>query len=345
MIEDLLVDPSNGKAPLNFVFIDGIRSAVNSTGDIVGRLLNPADPWDFVSSANLSQTAVETLNSFTSKWEFDVDSYREDTLTHYHNWYFQRYGFNDAEDLRKFLGKSRYILDVATAHGRDARLYRDNSSAFVIGVDFSPAVNRAKQELKVDSDRLDFLRADMHAMPLPFDFFDLVACDQALHHTPNTRSGFFACLKHVKLGGYFFGYVYRKKSRVREVLDDYFRSQLVSGDTNYVMKVSEEFAILGKAFTELQANIEITKDLSFFEIPAGVYNVQRLLYYYFFKCYYNPHISWNNNTLTNFDWYHPKDAHRHTVAEVEGWISDGNCEPLRVHECESGITFICRRLK
>ena len=75
------------------------------------------------------------------------------------------------------------------------------------------------------------------------------------------------------------------------------------------------------------------------EIDAGEYDVQRLIYYFFAKCYCNSDVSHEENVLVNHDWYHPQIASRHTLLEVEEWFHGLGLNV--VHKCEEmfGITI------
>jgi hypothetical protein len=73
-------------------------------------------------------------------------------------------------------------------------------------------------------------------------------------------------------------------------------------------------------------------------IEAGEYDVQRLLYHFFAKCYWNNDVSYEENVLVNYDWYHPQVATRHTLQEVEAWFEEAG---LKIeHRCVDyyGIT-------
>jgi hypothetical protein len=49
------------------------------------------------------------------------------------------------------------------------------------------------------------------------------------------------------------------------------------------------------------------------------------------------------NCITNFDWYHPLHAHRHTPAEVEEWCAADKLEIVNFDVVESGISVLARK--
>ena len=73
-------------------------------------------------------------------------------------------------------------------------------------------------------------------------------------------------------------------------------------------------------------------------IQAGTYDVQRLIYHFFAKCFWNPEMDFESNAAINFDWYHPQLCTRHTLEEVEGWFARARLHI--VHRCVDhyGIT-------
>jgi hypothetical protein len=54
-------------------------------------------------------------------------------------------------------------------------------------------------------------------------------------------------------------------------------------------------------------------------------------------------MDWTSNVMTNFDWYHPLHAHRHTPEEVRGWCVELGLQVERFDVVESGISVLARR--
>jgi hypothetical protein len=63
-----------------------------------------------------------------------------------------------------------------------------------------------------------------------------------------------------------------------------------------------------------------------------------------FKCYWNDTMDWDANVITNFDWYHPLHAHRHTPEEVQRWCAEENLHIEHFDVQESGISVLARKL-
>ena len=78
-------------------------------------------------------------------------------------------------------------------------------------------------------------------------------------------------------------------------------------------------------------------------IRAGRYDVQRLIYWHFAKLFWHPELSLEENNHVQFDWYHPRYAHRHTEDDVRGWCSDARLEIAHLDVQEAGITVRARK--
>ncbi len=282
-----------------------------------------------------------TFESFNAKWKRGT-SYREATTAHYREWYCERFGLIQPDDIRELLPQSGWVLDAATAHGRDADLYSMNTSAKVVGLDFSEGIFLAQKSFG-ERKNLHFVRGDMTRLPFRPNTFDFVACDQAMHHTPDTKRTLQSLVQTLKVDGVILFYVYKKKAFIRELVDTHLRELTVGMSEEDCFEFSEQITDLGKDLHDLNATINIRSDIPLLGIKKGSYNLQRFIYYHFIKCYWNETIDYENNALTNFDWYHPPIAHRHTVDEVQGWCAELALEISRIYECGSGISVVARK--
>ena len=120
-------------------------------------------------------------------------------------------------------------------------------------------------------------------------------------------------------GGVLAFYVYKVKAPLREYADDYLRERTTKMGVEECMDFSAAMSELGRKLSDLGATITLDRDIPLLGIPAGEHDVQRLVYWYFLKCFWNDDFSPNLNDLVNFDWYHPPYASRHTEEEVRGW--------------------------
>lgn len=289
-----------------------------------------------VRADHFAEGQKETVETFSWKWQ-RAKNYRSETIGHYNQWYLDRYGFKTEENVKRFLEGKKRILDAGTAHGRDAELYARNSSATVFGLDISYGIRNAYRDLgKVPN--LNFVQADLTRLPFAEASFDFIGCDQVIHHTPDTRASLHHLVTRLAPKGHICFYVYKKKGPIREFCDDYIRSQTVNMSPEECYRVSEQITKLGKALSDLKVTVDVPEDIPLLGIHAGKQDIQRFIYWNVFKCYWNDTMDWDSNVITNFDWYHPLHAHRHTREEVERWCEEEGLRIEHIDVQESGIS-------
>lgn len=284
---------------------------------------------------------AETRESFSEKWRL-APNYREATRTHYVQWYLDRYGFQTLEGLQRFLSSKRRILDAGTGHGRDSELFSQNSRAMVFGIDLSDGIYNAYRDLGHRND-LHLIQADLGQLPFDEQFFDFISCDQVIHHTPDTHLSLSRLVRHLAPGGHIGVYVYKVKGPIREFCDDYIRKFTVGMPVDECMKISEEITKFGKSLSDLGVTIDVPEDIPILGIQAGKYDLQRFIYWHVFKCYWNDTMDWDSNVITNFDWYHPLHAHRHTPEEVRAWCEELGLDVVHFQVVDSGITVLAQK--
>ena len=96
--------------------------------------------------------------------------------------------------------------------------------------------------------------------------------------------------------------------------------------------------MLGKSLSELNCKLDIPTDIELLDFNRGTYDLQRFIYYNMFKCFYNKDFTDDENTLVNYDWYSPVDAHRHTDDEVKAWFIEAGLSNIKIFNPESGIS-------
>lgn len=105
----------------------------------------------------------------------------------------------------------------------------------------------------------------------------------------------------------------------------------------------ESLTKLGRSLAQISQPLVIEEDVPELGISAGTHNLQRFVYYDLFKCFWNDALNFDENVNVNFDWYHPKYAHRQTPEQVRGWLERLALDPEFFNIGESGITVIARR--
>lgn len=224
--------------------------------------------------------------------------------------------------LPQALQGAESILDIACGYGGIADIVkRANFKGQYLGFDINDTLADIKKERFAHLDNFRFLRADMTA-DIFSESFDVVVCRSAIMYAPDSRATFGSIAQAVKPGGQFIISAYTKKSPMREMADDYFRNIFSKMDERQAFEALQEFATFGKILSELNQKVEIPEDLPFLEIKKGIYDLQRLVYYHFLKCFWNEEWGFKNSTIVNFDWYHPEYSWRFTEEEVRDWYEE-----------------------
>jgi arsenite methyltransferase len=337
---DILVDPVS-KTPLE---VEEHRS--EDGGTIVEGILHSSNGKSyaitngiprFVFTADCDQRQTE--KSFGFKWHQrnSYDSPQQRATGQ--KWLVQRYGFESVEDMRRFFSGRRRILDAGCGSGFSTSLWMDPSwhEASWVGVDISTAIDVARERLGCIKDT-HFVQADVLGLPFRDHSFDTIFSEGVLHHTPSTELGLKSLVPLLEPGGELMFYIYRKKAPIREFTDDYIRGVVSAMEPDEAWAQLEPLTRLAQRLTELHAEVEVPEDIPYLGVKAGRYDVQRLIYWHFSKLFWNENYSFEENNHANFDWYHPRYAHRQTEEEVRRWCDDCGLSIAYFDLQESGFT-------
>jgi SAM-dependent methyltransferase len=280
---------------------------------------------------------AQTSESFGFKWGRRETYESEEWRDVAREWLLARYGFDSAESMRASLSGQR-VLDAGCGAGFSAALWlSDDWEGEYVGVDISSAVDVARERLSFVP-RAEFVQADVVALPFADGSFDAAIAEGVLHHTPSTEHALGALARTVRTGGQVLFYVYRTKGPVREFTDDHVRA-IVSGlPPEEAWDALRPLTRLGEALTATGAEVEVPEDVPVLGIPAGRYPVQRLVYWHFAKIFWNERLSLEENTHVNFDWYHPRYAHRQSEGEVRAMSERAGLAIEHLDAQESGFT-------
>jgi hypothetical protein len=72
-------------------------------------------------------------------------------------------------------------------------------------------------------------------------------------------------------------------------------------------------------------------------------DLQRFFYWHVAKAFWRPDMTFDEMNHINYDWYAPRNAHRHTEAEVRDWCAASGLEVVRNRVEEAGITVVARK--
>lgn len=339
---DILIDPYT-KRPLQVEV-----QRYGSEGEILEGLLYSHSPAKksyaivnriprFVVTEDQSQK--QTAGSFGFKWRqcntYDSPQFR----TTFQNWLLQRYGFKDPGDMSSYFDRRLRILDAGCGSGLSASLYMNPlwKGDLWVGVDISNAIDIAWERLGFIKNT-HFLQADILQLPFLENTFDTIFSEGVLHHTPSTELALKSLVPFLVPGGEIMFYVYRKKGSIREFTDDYIRGIVSSLEPEEAWDMMRPLTKLGQALAELKTEVEVPEDIPYLGIKAGRYDIQRLIYWHFAKLFWNEAFHFEENLHINFDWYHPKYAHRQTEEEVRLWCDEAGLSIIRFDVQESGYT-------
>lgn len=312
-------------------------------------LLQNQDAAAAIPNANGDATAssfsqAQTSETFGFKWQ-KRDTFEGGPLTQVREWLIARYGDVSSAPWLEEYGRNPIMLDVGCGAAMSAiALFEPILPRLrYIGVDISAAVEVAKVRFAERSLTGAFLRADMQNIPIPVESVDIIFAEGVLHHTDNTRAALESVLRHLKHSGRILFYVYKRKSPIREFSDDYIRAKVSDLTPDQAWKALMPLTKLGKAIGDLNIEVQVPEAIDFLEIPAGKINLQRLLYWHVFKIFYREEMSLDQMNHINFDWYAPKNAHRHTIEEVQDWCDALSLSVERTRVEEAGITIIAKK--
>lgn len=293
----------------------------------------------------MTEQCNNVSRSFRDKWERNPDLVFSETLnpqSEIFEWIVSRNGFRNGEELSDYLSRKGRILDAGCGNGRVTALLRTYAPAEseVVGIDLvSAAVARKnlsamRNVTVVEKDLLSDLR-DLGS-------FDFIYCQEVLHHTSDPKRAFSNLCQLLRPDGEIAIYVYKEKGPIREFADDYIRGKVMDLSYEETIKICNQITEFGRILAKQNVSIHVPA-LPILGIEEGVYDLQRFIYHFFLKCYWNEQLPFEANSVINYDWYHPQLASRHTIEEVRGWMAD---EDLTIeHELVDfyGITIRGRR--
>jgi SAM-dependent methyltransferase len=296
------------------------------------------------SQSLLTAAQSQTRDAFAYKWA-QRDTFENEIARNMQRWLLEKYGDVTLATWLANKGSNPILLDAGCGAAVSGLALFEPVLDRVryLGVDVSSAVDVAKARFEERGLSAGFLQADLLQLPLPESSVDIIFSEGVLHHTDDTRAALAALVRHLKPGGRILFYFYRKKGPIREFTDEYVRDRLQAMTPVEGWAAIMPLTKLGKALGDLDLEIDIPEPVDVLEIPAGRISLQRLFYWHVAKAFYRPEMTLDEMNHINFDWYAPKNAHRHTVEEVRGWCRDLGLAIEHERAEEAGITIIAVR--
>jgi SAM-dependent methyltransferase len=286
-----------------------------------------------------------TENSFRLKWEKNPTLCFEETLnedSEIFDWILRRNGFQSSREFKKYLADKGRILDAGCGNGRVTALLRKYSKpeTAIVGIDLV-SHEIARRNLKNESN-VFFYKKDILNDLSELGQFDYIYCQEVLHHTENPKKAFENLCSLLSPNGEISIYVYKKKAPVREFVDDFIRENISHLPYDDATEVCKQITELGRTLSECKVKVKVP-NIDVLEIAGGEYDIQRFFYHFFMKCFWNPEMSFKDNAVINYDWYHPQLCSRHTIEEVQQWFSESGLIIGHEHVDFYGITISGKR--
>jgi SAM-dependent methyltransferase len=210
-----------------------------------------------------------------------------------------------------------------------------------MGIDISAAEVASKNLAKLE--RVTVRQRDILGDLSDLGLFDIIYCQEVLHHTADPQKAFSNLCRILARNGEIAIYVYKKKAPIREFVDDFVRSHISGLPYDQAIETCRQITELGKVLSEKNIKIEVPT-VDALEITRGEYDLQRFIYHFFMKCFWNPDLSREDNEAINYDWYHPQLCSRHTVEEIREWFDDESLKITHEFVDHYGITMRGRKI-
>lgn len=247
--------------------------------------------------------------------------------------------------LGEWLSPGSLVLDAGCGAGFSAIGFFGEWLRAVqyVGVDISDSIDQAVRNFRDKGFPGDFLQDDITQLPFGEGGFDFIFSPGVLQHTDSVAHSLSQLSRHLRRGGRLLLWVYHRQPPLRALTDLYIRDHLSKFDNHRASHVLTPLTNFGKALAELHVEVAVPEDIPMLGIPAGRYDLQRLIYHYVLKCFYNPSLGIARSNMQNFDWFRPRNAHTHTVDEIQAYCRSARLCIEYTRSTVSGISVVARK--
>jgi len=277
-----------------------------------------------------------TFNFFNYKW-IRVPKWAEATEAIYRKWYFDRYGYNNMNGLKKFLADKTSILEAGCGLARDSKMFAEaNPRAAIQAIDQSPAALKVAAATLKKFKNCRVARADITNFSVG-GAFDFISCDQVMHHTPDPGQTLKHLFSKLNKGGVINFSLARRKNKFRDLADDLIMEKAAGLSGKKLWEFSEVVTKFAKALYDLQINNVKFENKTYA-------NLQRYVHNNLFRAWYNPDIDFELSVSSNYDWF--SNNPRFHGYEVRDMIRKNlvNYKILRFYEDDAVTSVSIRKL-
>lgn len=255
-------------------------------------------------------------DDYASSFSFEWNRFATTQLDTARGWRLSEERFRQSLDFPLEDLKGKVVLDAGCGMGRFAEVVARYGGT-VVGVDLSYAVDAAAKNLN-RWDHAHVVQADLRALPLRKDSFDLIYSLGVLHHTPDPRQTFNALLPYLKPGGKISITLYSGYNRVYVASTNFWRRFTTRLPKQWVYYLSH----LAVPFYYL------------YRIPVlGLFGKA------LWPICMDPDPEWR--VLDTFDCYTPRYQYFYTHPQAYQWFREAGL--INIGVLEPGISFIGTR--
>jgi len=236
--------------------------------------------------------------------------------------FLQRYGLKTEENFTSFLKGKEVFLEIGAGEGRLVDWVLKYGDCKVIACEISDSVHYLSEKYK-DEPRVLVLKGDAIDLPICKDSIDILACEQAIHHTDYPGQIFSNLCQYLRPSGKVLLSVYAQKSEQRERFDRLIRDTIAQLPAERKLEIAGGMTEIGRLLHEMDVTIDVPADQGAFGLIAGqTISLQRLIYYGVMKCFWNPSFSFEKCQEFNHDWYSYPKHHTVSFQEAAEWYKD-----------------------
>lgn len=285
------------------------------------------------------QIQAQTAESFGFKWKkFPVvdEKWKEQAK----KCFLDMYDYT-LEEFKEFIDGKR-VLDAGCGMAWRTDWFRElNQTGMIVGIDIArDAVETGKRLLDAD-----VILGDIGKLPFRHEFFDYIACEGVIHHTPDPQRYLARLVEVLKPDGLITLYIYKKKPLLRELADSAIREKTSKMSIEECLEFCKKITELGRELYKVDKMIEV-QDIPLLGVKGGRYTVHSFIYQHFLKCFWD----WNDQNYrkslaVNFDWYHPEYAYTFSRNEVEHLLTNSGLEIENINELMSAFAVRAKKCR